>query len=222
MRDVGAAVLACLLLCAAPVQTQDYDANPPPVPQKRSWEWSIEERLAHRFHPAAIRARASAYRAAHPSVEQHDGGLAANQRPDSRRGVSYVIDGTRNPELFLPHENFQTLLTGVVAPEPLRGQQRAYYRAAIIDFGFDDVDFWRDLEAAVAPFLSVSADAFDGSDDMCRARHKALESARAYFGATLFDRFMYTVVAPSKQHASTTNEVDPAAALRRNGAGCSK
>ncbi|HEX8407451.1 MAG TPA: hypothetical protein VF883_01200 [Thermoanaerobaculia bacterium] len=193
------------------------NAEPPGRP---AWKWTFEERLAQRFDPVKIRERAIAYQAEHPHLlAQQSVRTRADIAVDDRAVVSYVIDGRRNPELFMPHELFATLLTVVLPQEPLRSRQRDYYREDIRRFGFDDSAFWTNLEHAVSTAAPLAQWSAQPGEELCRMRHRALQSARAFFGDRL-DAFLYEVIAPSQQHAVTTNLTDPAAALKRAAQGC--
>lgn len=183
--------------------------------RKQAWEWATEERIANRLDPGRVAERNRHYqatRSGRPSAMSNSGDTAQHM-------LSYVIDGGRNPELFLPHELFAGLLTGVVTSEPLRSRQRDYYRAGVLQFGFDEATFWRELE-----LLTIAAANRQGlgasAEQLCREEYDMLQAARRVFGTERFDRFLYAVIAPSKQQWSSTNEPEPAAALLRVSRGC--
>lgn len=191
-----------------------------PNPYRHISELTVEERLAERLDPARIAERAREHRLRHPQIAAFERSTHAAERPEGV--ITYVIDGRRNPELFLPHELFSSLLTGVRLREPLRTKQRGFFRESIRRFGFEDELFWRELERAAADLTSMlETKRVDASpDEGCRQRHRALQTAREIFGRQRFDRFLYEVVAPAAQQSSATNVSDPAAALKREAEGC--
>lgn len=187
---------------------------------KAAWDWTVDERLAARFDPAKIRERDEAYvakySAAHPELRsEHD---------TAHTGLRYRIDGTRNPELFLPHELFDHLLRGVASEERMRSNVRWESAAGLRGAGFDPDLFWPALESLSASYIPWIGkrgglsrhDAYE----RCHARYVALEAARQRFGATQFDRMLYTVVAPQSQFVVGTSFPNPAEDLRREATGC--
>jgi len=128
-----------------------------------------------------------------------------------------VLDGTRNPALFMPTElHTQLLVTAFDADEARRESWRAVY-ANRFDLDRFGGDFWVDLERAAGPFLrqrdrvaglvraTARSDAAsrgrwrEVSDRMqvrlCALAVPALEAARERFGDD-FERFLYEAVAP--------------------------
>lgn len=183
---------------------------------RRPWQWTVEERLAVRFDPEHIKARRLAQLADDPRAAT-DGSATGTA---GRRVTIYGIDGARNPELFLPHELFDGLLTGFTPDLELRARQRQSFARAIRAFGYDDAEFWRRLEVVSAEYVALKYG--DGRADWtarCRARHAALQAARNTFGG--FDVFLYTVIAPSARKV-VTSDVDDAARLRDETAGCAR
>lgn len=167
---------------------------------RKSWQLSDEERLARRFDPAnrELRVRAS-----------------ANWRGGAKRDV---VEGQRDPDLFLPWELWGWLV------ETSFGQERQLQedfqaarleRARDLDLG---PDFWDRLEEVSSSYvrslaelkaLALEARGLQGddraSDDRrveqleiaaCRARVESLDFARRTFGRETLDRFLYEAVAP--------------------------
>lgn len=182
---------------------------------RRPWQWTVEERLALRFDPEHIKARRLAQQADDPRAAT-DGSATGTA---GRRVTIYGIDGARNPELFLPHELFDGLLTGFTPDLELRARQRQSFARAIRAFGYDDAEFWRRLEVVSAEYVALKYDGRADRTALCRARHAALQAARNTFGG--FDVFLYTVIAPSARKA-VTSEVDDAARLRDEAVGCAR
>lgn len=197
--------LALTLMCAFAV----------PMSARTPAEWTLEERLAKRFNEADIAERDRAHRAAHPQLENAEG-ATIKHLPAGERMVAYVIDGSRDPELFLPHELFDGLLTAIRAEEPVRTKQREFYRAGILQFFGDDMVFWTELDQLAAGYTSLAEPA---RDERCRARFAALENAREHFGVARFDEFLYEVIAPSSG-AAYVGDSTSEAEVRRQAEGC--
>ena len=182
----------------------------PPRPE----EWDLESRLADRFDPAKSHARMQADLARNPNAAPRP----EENSPDARH---FVIDGQRNPELFLPHELFEHLLTAFQPDEFLGDAQRELYGRGLQPFGWKADEFWPVLEEHSAGYLELRYRTEDADPvERCRARFEALELARRTFGRKQFDAFLYRAVAPFGQHAVATNERDPAARLRHEARGC--
>jgi len=197
-------------------------SEPAAPQQKKPWEWTVEERLAVRLDPAKIAERQDAAEAG-----QH---MARPQSAPVRREDvhNYSIDGSRYPELLLPHELFQSLLTGFVPEDHRRMRQRESLRRGIVAAGFDEELFWTKLRSAAGDYIdnyvypppgSIESES-RGHKTLCRAAFLALNSARQALGREEFDRLLYEVVAPLTQVASATSAADPAAELRQVAGGC--
>jgi hypothetical protein len=186
--------------------------------------------LADRFDPAKIREREIAYEARFPQTSgsprraRGEGAGTSGKQP-----VVYMIDGSRNPELFLPYELFDGLLAGLNPNEEARHKQRAYLQESIRRLAYDDEAFWALLESISAKYLplrfgqkktlsSVEANAIAATK--CQERYDALEAARALFGRKKFDIVLYTVMAPVSQYSEATLDDDPGAMHRRAETGC--
>jgi hypothetical protein len=83
-------------------------------------EWDVERRLAARFDEARNAERVAALVARFPN-------LAFKPEENAPGSRYYVIEGERNPELFLPHELFEGLLSGVDPIESSRDFPRDLY-----------------------------------------------------------------------------------------------
>lgn len=226
MTALTRAVLCCFLISSLSLL-----ADSPQGPSLRepnahpAGEWTLEERLAARFDPVKIQERETAYLLDHPRDRSRAYESEGKMEHPDRYMVSYRIDGRRNPELFLPHELFDILLSGFVQDATLRERQRGFCRQAIRDFGFDDTLFWAHLYPLVGTYLTLKYDRSKNvqpgrADEVCRARYDALQAAREFFGPDEFNRFLYVVIAPSAWSASTTNVRDPATRLLRAERGC--
>jgi hypothetical protein len=182
-----------------------------------AWIWTTEERLAMRFDPVEAETRRSAYAATlPPRITQ------ASRRPLRADEMVITIDGRRNPELFLPHELFDGLMTGFSPDPAIRDMQRGYYGPGIVSSGFHEDLFWSQLSSVAAQYLDYkygnsksSRDASEG----CRLADAALRAAREVFGSDQFDRLLYEVVAPLTW-MSTVGSASDADELRRVAGGC--
>jgi hypothetical protein len=213
---VEVSLRCCLVLGFAFAALPSFSA----APSKAAWDWTVDERLAARFDPANIKERDEAYvakyGAAHPELR--------SERDTPHTELRYRIDGGRNPELFLPHELFDSLLRGVASEEPVRSQVRQNSAAGLRGAGFDPDLFWPALESIAAPCVSWigrrGGQSRQDQYEKCHARYVALEAARQRFGPAQFDRMLYMVVAPEKQFSVGTNFPNPKEDLRREAAGC--
>src|ERR1041385_1301564 len=165
---------------------------------KAAWDWTVDERLAARLETVSP-TRGKRIVAAAAGTSQGGGGGF----------VTATIDGRKNPELFLPHELFDALLTGFMADESLRAKQRGLYWPLIPSLGHDDEQFWSILQSLSSSYLPYRFGSRTGSKQdvaewtaaKCRERYRALETARTIFGRRDFDRLLYVVVAPTAQHS---------------------
>ncbi len=155
-----------------------------------------------------------------------------------RRGEK--VEGSRTPELFLRYELYDYLLWGVSDDGRRQQAARSKFDPKIRAFGYDVDRFWSMARAAADPYLELKKTrAKQGlhtamivapggrkvlipiNRDVCAARIAALEQTRETFGKDNFDRLLYTVVAPSMSHSSSSNaESDIAAKLRYMAGGC--
>lgn len=175
------------------------DPRPPPH------RWALEDRLNERRDVASIRTRIE--------TAQATGRLAATPPPGA-----FYLDGTANPELFLPWELFQRLiLQSYLAPDGVKEEFRHHVAQSAGALHLQlPVRFWSDLAAAANPLIaslqlqkdtvekartsgslvdSVALAALQRQD--CRLRAKSLAAAREVLGEEFFDRLLYEVIAPS-------------------------
>lgn len=194
---------------------------------KPAWQWTLEERLAKRFDPEAMRARVAAYAAELDAHRDKSGKLwGEDDIPEWMRHRTDValIKGALNPELFLPRELFINLLMSAF---PAEGYDTSEYkrmiedRAAALGLGSD---LWTRLRKVAAHVLVLerkreklarenpSAVITEGTemsaDDivLCRSQAQALAQAEAEFGKELFLRLLYQAVTPSLQTSDTLYE----------------
>lgn len=204
------ALILCLLLPTAAIAGESSQPSAKPA-----WRWSIEERLAARFNPALAKERAAL---AQPETAE------PGDRPKTQGSSTYTIDGSRNPELFLPSELFESLLDGFDGDTAFRQASRQRLRDAILAFGFEPDAFWAEFGRATENYRSLNARRMAQIErmqtapaqqrrelqremdaegrDLCRTRSDAFAAARRRFGGEEFDRFLYTVVAPGLSLAS--------------------
>lgn len=179
---------------------------------KPVWQWTIEERLAKRFDPAEMKARAAAEdRRLQELVDL--GMLEAEELSIQTRSA---INGRENPELFVPWELFNTLLLRGFPPD---GHHQAESRRSIdelaVALGFG-ADLWQRLGRLASPYLELRRErdrlgiahrqGAPGDqrlettlsiENLCRARVEALIKAKREFGEESFMRLLYEAVAPS-------------------------
>lgn len=199
---------------------------------KPPWEWTDDERIRVRFDPASIRERAAAHAAALP---QHANVQA--QSAVARGSTQHILDGSRDPGLFLPAELLDVLLQGLDPNASFRTHARDALAKDIRGMGYTENDFWNKLAQLSAPYRALTSrpknlaiqhvKTPDGKTakflidvDRCVARHSLLQSARTTFGAEKFQRFLYTAVAPQVWRSDTTQWPDPAQELIFVAGGC--
>lgn len=189
---------------------------------RRTWELTLDERVARRLDPSDIRRRAE--NAARPRP-----GVTTAQSPGGAE-PAFVIDGSKDPELFLPWELFDHLVRTPDDPAAaVRHRQR--FNDRIARYGWTPDEFWTEVEALDASYASLRREsvrlqeesAGAGSElaplahELCAARAGALERARERFGSRL-DEFLYTEIAPTMSLRSA--RVPDASMLRWISGGC--
>jgi len=201
------------LLVGAALGAEAADATPA---VKQPWTWTTEQRLAARFDAAAIRERMAAY----------EGRLTPDQRaavsgPSTSDIQQYVIEGTRNPELFLPSELIRGLLdAGLTSDAELRAMNRPLYRPGIVALGIMEDEFW-ELLSASTDRQHLSRQTADPELARCRTNKYVLDAMRARFGRENFDRFLYVTVARYSAISSASNDTRREKEdLRREEMGC--
>jgi len=234
--------LAVLLLdgrapasAAQPVGSQSRSTRGPAT---AAWKWTVEERLAKRFDPESMAARAREQAAEREANRTRfpEGSDDPLFKVDDQVGPPLeTINGRKTPELFLTWELFTDLIDRGLSGH---GQLEQTYRgriegrAAALGFG---QDLWPRLERAAAPFLelrheaersrpslSTKTDLFNMDAEGlrgCRMRAQAIAAAKREFGETAFLRLLYEAVAPNLQ---TTGMLAPGLAehLRFLEGGC--
>jgi hypothetical protein len=188
--------------------------------RKPAWQWTVDERLAQRFDPEAMKARASQRLAEEQAYlkrfPQERAAISEEEGPPIDR-----VDGDKNPELFLPFELFDILIdTGFPREGEDHREPQIYLeeRAAALGFGRD---LWTRLGRVAGTLVRLRNEAdeqqrmksqFPGSRaeaqtvnssgmanegvKLCRARAKAIAAAKAEFGEEAFLRLLYIGVTP--------------------------
>jgi len=212
-------------------------------PRKAAWEWSDDQRIAARLEPQAIQERFEAHHAQLTRVPGGGGRLESQAVMGAE--AEFIIDGSRNPELFLPFELLTHLLYGVDDrnSQSDRERFRARYATAIREqVGVPALSFWADMDIIARPYLqsleesarlaeavktaapperrALQAQLDEAPKRSCRLRAAALTAARRRFGREGFDRFLYSAVAPSLHVASRRPSAEEAAGLRMLAGGC--
>ena len=217
-----------VVMLSAALQAQET-TRPSIATTRHAWDLSDEERIAARTNPGAAKARADEYLESH-SLPQS---TRAKVLSVPRKLVS-VVDGGKTPELFLPAELFEMVVTlGLVSEDNWRDVWDPGVKAAGLP-----PDFWRRLErttAAYAADLRAAQQAGlktrelpedrGGSDvahallaQLCHDRADALSASRAAFGVAL-DTFMYRTIAPGHLVTIFDDPEEPAR-LRSMERGC--
>ena len=206
-----------LLLIPALASSAQPVAGPVQGSPKPAWKWSVDERLAQRFDPESMKARARERAAELEDFETHFAAPAQGPFAGEVKNKQDVdtIRGEKNPELFMIFELLDHLLSMGFPPGGMDQQESRRLieeRAAALGFG---QDLWDRLDQAAAPFLKLqrreeqlarngslpsrSADGTKMSSEAlhwCRARAKAIAAAKAEFGEEPFLRLLYSGVTP--------------------------
>src|SRR5215212_9172353 len=107
-KTVSVAIIGVFVAVAA------FAAEAEKTNAKPAWEWTLEERIAARTDGMLATKRIQAAFA----EQVGDEGQTKVSAGKYRKEPSDVIDGNRNPELFLPTELFESALTlGLVLPD---------------------------------------------------------------------------------------------------------
>ena len=236
-------LLLAILLVTWPGQAQEEPQNVqknPKVaePLKPAWQWTLDERLAKRLDSNEIRERAAAH-------ERFLGKDPQRVQVQEAGPAQYIIEGRRDPALFMPFELFVSLLRGVTPPTngippDSRDAAREQYRIKIAEVGWQEDEFWKTVEAAAADYLHLQTERLalqlqirtlppperrklearveELSHKQCVARAEAIRTARGKLGPEPFDRFLYDVVASGM--ALMSSEPDDESRLRFLEGGC--
>ena len=181
--------------------------------QRRApWEWTVEERIRDRSDPVKAQERVAAARASDSFV----GHIRTSSTSGSPQGD--VIDGRRNPELFLPFELFRIFVSAAFTEDPTG---RSVYRDGCIQDSTIPLpsNFWIRLEQITSTYITTlnharalnrQAGAAEGAErarleqqsqeiqaKQCQRLAENLEAVRSAFGRRFFDRFLYEAVAPT-------------------------
>ena len=169
--------------------------------EKAAWQWTIDERLAARLLPENMLARSQ--KSLEPSGQGHG------------QAIVDVVDGSRNPELLLPWEVFESLLSNAFSEN---AEYRESYRQSVAPADPEmSKHLWAALEQAAGAFLQRrSTERELGSElgraapqerdailrriekvqsNQCALRAEGLRRVRAHFAEGIFDRYLYEKVA---------------------------
>lgn len=204
------AILAILILAQA-VSSPHRDTP------KQAWEYTDEERFAMRFDPVSMRERAE------HSARQR--GRTSELDAIADGNVPNVVEGLRNPELFLPFELFTLLIRDAYFAEP---EWQQMTRKRLQPFGAGD-DFWSAMESSAEPMINTRIEERELSKKLssatsdeerrrisgeydaatgqahCAIRYEALRRATEVIGRERLYRVLYEGIAPG---LSTTSR-DP-------------
>lgn len=184
---------------------------------KPPWEWTLEERVAHRYDLERIAERKKVYAQDLRDDGYENDALALEASP----AIYQVLSGRENPELFLPKHLFDSLLRTAFS---LNRESRLHFRKTFAERSQGiqpDESFWRDISVIASGLLAMehrlkevfgemavtqdpesraalSTRAAEAQHGRCRALWTALEASRRHFGIEAFDRFLYEAVAPDQ------------------------
>jgi hypothetical protein len=167
---------------------------------------TLQERLELRVDPAHVIARS------------HRNALKLGV--DSKSPAVFIIDGSENPEVFLPSEVF-SMLIGALDGESPRSDSRRIYDPALASLGWKPDTFWSDLALIVGPYRLLASQGGKERTDLvsrqiCGARVAALNEMRMKYPA--LDDFLYASVAP--RFTIVSSEIAPAERLAWIEGGC--
>lgn len=203
-----------------------------PRNRREPQDWSLQERIAARVNPQLARERVDRAQRER-SARERLSNVPAATFPNGRRALD-VIRGSVQPELLLPTEVFDSLISrGYVGA----AAWREIHERDIVAAGLPPT-FWDDLAEVAAPLIDhmrrqhaalssvrenphlrerVEREIADGYPALCRHRAAALRDARQRFGPP-FDRFLYASIATGM--SITTDEAWDGSALLQQEAGC--
>lgn len=206
---------ALLVLCThlAAQSASPPTATPVATADKPPWRWTVAERIATRVDPANRAARRT---------------RALSHSRTIREGFT-PIDGSVEPELFLPVELITRLVLDTTSPHE---RIRESYRTPIESRGWNVEHFWEVLHSAGAAYLSLMRESGTRPPDtrervavsplasqICMASGDMMDAAYTEFGREEFDEFLYTAVAPRiKTYIADTR--DSADTLHAKARGC--
>lgn len=215
MRSIRGSRRLLPLLLAPALFAEAMLKDAPTAMRQEPSKWSTEARLLVRFDPVRMQERerlAKSTGATRPTRVD----------PEDARDRSFrmTIDGRTHPELLLPHQVFNGMISGLHPDPTMRTKQQAYFAPLLAGQGVNPVEFWEQLARVAAPFIAAKYGNASPSE-VCRSRYEALMASRALFGATRFDEILYEVVAPSlrlSENASSASALQ--ARLRSAERGC--
>jgi hypothetical protein len=237
MRNARYPVLVVLTIATLTIDAAE--TREPLRGSKPAWEWTLSERLNSRLNPDEIRRRAEVHRAEMSETSNGDRRAQSNASPEE----IFVVDGTRNPELFLPYELMNALLRGVGSDAAVRESIRKSYRSRIEQFGWDASEFWSKMDISTAGYAAL-IDAEAAIQDqlverqtpsgrerllaeqaalqrsICQRRAAILRAVRLAFDPGEFDRFLYTEIAPYLSVFAEIPKTSAAAELQQREEGC--
>lgn len=220
--------VACSISLSAAAQLNSHN-NSSAKNRKEPWKWTLEERIASRTNPADAAARMA-------EAQKHlKTGSTQRGRPIVDR-----FTGRTHPELFLPAELFEQLVSmGFHGDAASEQAVRRGLMPELRRHGFPE-DFWQRLQVAATIYIAdqqtlmrlgaglkgqtgparerIQQAIAVQQSDLCRSRAAALAAARAEFGSDRFDRFLYEFIAPNMFHVA--DSLQTPAALRRMEEGC--
>lgn len=215
-------LVVLLSLAALPLAAQS---------RREPWMLTVDERIELRTNAALAQARVRERGRMQVSTAQAN----AEERP-----IVDAFDGRTHPELFLPHQVFEELVSLAFVSAPRtgdvvrRGLKGAVARHGLPPDFFDRLqsitsvytsDLWALRDAVASRRQQTGAARERGqkqltlrNDDVCRSRADALAAARREFGRERLDRFLYEVIAVNM--FSVADRLPDAALLRRAEGGC--
>jgi hypothetical protein len=178
------------LLFAPALFAEAVAKDAPTAMRQEPSKWSTEARLLVRFDPVRMQER--------ERLAESGSTRPTRVAPDDAtdRTFRMTIDGRTHPELLLPHEVFNGLISGLHPDPTMRAKQQAYFAPLLAGQGVNPVEFWEQLAQVAAPFIAAKYGNAP-QPEVCRSRYEALMASRALYGAARFDEILYEVVAPS-------------------------
>ncbi|HEV8580556.1 MAG TPA: hypothetical protein VGX68_15930 [Thermoanaerobaculia bacterium] len=175
--------------------------------RKPAWKWTLDERLAARFDPEAMAAREAKRQARMKELLKGRVHRVFEEKAEITEAPSIkeALDGGKTPELFLPSELFDVLLSRGFPQESSEQnlqEFRDWIESQAAGLGIGQ-DFWKRLEGATLPYLQEDRHPFfsakyGGVEEdlhLCRLRAEALKAAEAEFGEEAVLRLLYGTVA---------------------------
>lgn len=199
---------------------------------KPAWQWTLDERLAKRFDTASQLERMEPKATEPYGVASIPTGSVAKPSLTAAKLPSIIV-GVRDPELLLPWELFDVLISGAFSEDvATRDEERREIAENARKAGLTlPAGFWDTLSDATKRHWEVEHRAFaigrrmqkvsagevadlraqysQNYAGLCQVRAEAIARARAAFGAEWFDRFLYEGVAPRTVQIKAAGVDDP-------------